>query len=321
MPIQIGSTLYGQEVNGGFGSYLSLGGNMQSHSPDTHGGAPESRRLTIGSKSEYAQLWSISYEDEEANDWHRLDDEELLKHPDGKEGGDVVVEFAGSGLTVFIGYPSFYDGRGMVQAYNIINDTVVEKPDCIHERYAALQGSNLGDRFGADVSTDVYGNFVVVGTDGGGFVRAASFDTGIVGGGFRRVGSEIKESENTFDFGSSVATGRVPYGGCPQCGFTLEHRRVAVGSSAKVYQFASESGEWVWYQIAEHSWHNGLPLKVSMSEQSLVVVVGTPDANDGQGRVDTYRILDLTGDHNKQMDNRKNSTDNSTANDKSSHDK
>lgn len=53
-----------------------------------------------------------------------------MKHPDGKEGGDVVVEFAGSGLTVFIGYPSFYDGRGMVQAYSIINDTIVEKPDC-----------------------------------------------------------------------------------------------------------------------------------------------------------------------------------------------
>jgi hypothetical protein len=272
----------------------------------------------IGSKAGYAQLWYISFNFTAFDDPEvvRLDDDILLNHPGGEQGDDVVVTLAGSGTTLFLGYPSYDDERGMVRAYDINNNLdIVEKYDCIHERYASFQGKDKGDRFGADISTDVFGNFVVIGTNGGGYVRAASFkaDVNNIDGGFRRVGSDIRTHSEmaSAGFGTSVATGRVPYKGCPQCGFELHGRRIVVGSTLGfyVYQFEGEQ-DWLWYQIAEHESQSGvMPVKVSMSVNSQYLVIGTPDAESGRGRVDAYTILDHNGEQSERNSNgKKNST-------------
>lgn len=176
----------------------------------------------------------------------------------------------------------------------------MEKNDCLHKRYASFQGKDKGDRFGADIRTDVYGNFVVIGTNGGGYARAASFkaDVNNIDGGFRCVGSDIRAHSEmaSADVGTFVATGHVSYKGCPQCGFELHGRRIVVGSTQgfHVYQFEGEQ-DWLWYQIAQHESQSGvMPIKVSLLVNSQYLVIGTPHAESSRGRVDADTILDHT---------------------------
>ena len=149
---------------------------------------------------------------------------------------------------------------------------------------------------------------MTIGTDGGGYARVIRYvvDTPSKGE-FRPVGNEIrlvdldvgvKESGNgssssVSDFGSSVATGRIPYKGCRTCESQLDDRRVVVGSSGgfRVYQFVEEEN--LWYQIAKHESPGGGMVEVSMSPNTVHLGVGTPGAEDGRGRFDVYKILDL----------------------------
>jgi hypothetical protein len=154
----------------------------------------------------------------------------------------------------------------------------------------------------------VSGDFVTIGTDGGGYARAISYvvDTPSKGE-FRPIGNEIRltvdvdveesgngSSSSVSDFGSSVSTGRIPYEGCITCDFPqFDKSRVVVGSSAgfRVYQFVEEEN--LWYQIAKHESPGGGMVKVSISPDTAHLGVGTPGAEDGRGCFDVYKILDL----------------------------
>jgi hypothetical protein len=48
----------------------------------------------------------------------------------------------------------------------------------------------------------------------------------------------------------------------------------------------------LWYQIAKHESPGGEMVKVSMSPNTVHLVIGTPGAEDGRGRLDVYKILD-----------------------------
>jgi len=296
--------LYGKEIDDGFGVNIAL-----SQRPPGR----DDLRLAIGSNSGYAQLWDIV-----DGLWHRLDDKNggdggFLNHPEGKAGGEVTVSLPGSPgfeRNLFVGYPSFDSDRGIVRIVVVGGNTGNVS---LTERFDGdifLQGSRQGDRFGTDIDTDIEGKFVAIGAGGGGYVRAISFyaNTSSEEVKVRPVGSEIRlnfndgEEESSigsrFDFGSSVATGRVPYRGCPRCGFVLNGRRVAVGSSTGFYVFQFVEDESRWYQIAEHASDSGM-VEVSMSPDTVYLGVGTPSAGNGRGFLDIYKILDQEGDLRK----------------------
>jgi hypothetical protein len=96
----------------------------------------------------------------------------------------------------------------------------------------------------------------------------------------------------------TVDTGRVPYRGCPTCGFEVDNRRIIVGSSKGfvVYQFVGD--QLLWYHIASVTSQDGDGIEsgnivdVSMSPDCRYVGIGTPSAEGGRGRLDVYRILD-----------------------------
>eukprot|EP00984_Skeletonema_dohrnii_P001825 scaffold604_cov111-Skeletonema_dohrnii-CCMP3373.AAC.6 len=301
-PKQVLPTLYGKEIGDGFGVNIALG--LRNASLNN---VNDDRTLAIGSNSGYAQLWGSK-----DGVWHRLDDEDggLLNHPEGKEGGEVAVSLPGKGGKLYVGYPSFDNDRGMVRSFIEVGETDITNVTLM-ERFdgnSFLQGSRQGDRFGADVDTDAEGQFVAIGSGGGGYVRAISLhadatseevEVRIVGneirpdsnGGEEESNSSIGSSSSESDFGSSVATGRVPYRGCKICNFELNGRRVAVGSSAgfRVYQFVEDESRW--YQIAEQVSGGGM-VEVSMSPDTVYLGVGTPNAEDGRGVLDAYKILD-----------------------------
>eukprot|EP00985_Skeletonema_marinoi_P002566 scaffold1057_cov203-Skeletonema_marinoi.AAC.14 len=303
-PKQVLPTLYGKEIGDGFGVNIALG--VRNASLNNVDNENDDRTLAIGSNSGYAQLWGSK-----DGVWYRLDDEDggLLNHPEGKEGGEVAVSLPGKGGKLYVGYPSFDNDRGMVRSFielgktDITNVTLTER----FEGNSFLQGSRQGDRFGADIDTDAAGQFVAIGAGGGGYVRAISLNADATSEEveIRNVGNEIrpdshggeKESNSSIgsssesDFGSSVATGRVPYRGCQICNFELNGRRVAVGSSAgfRVYQYVEDESRW--YQIAEQVSDGGM-VEVSMSPDTVYLGVGTPNAEDGRGVLDAYKILD-----------------------------
>jgi len=295
--------LYGKEIDDGFGVNIAL-----SQRPPGR----DDLRLAIGSNSGYAQLWDIV-----DGLWHRLDDKNggdggFLNHPEGKAGGEVTVSLPGSPgfeRNLFVGYPSFDSDRGIVRIVVVGGNTGNVS---LTERFDGdifLQGSRQGDRFGTDIDTDIEGKFVAIGAGGGGYVRAISLyaDATSEEVEIRNVGNEIRPdshdgeeesnssigSSSISDFGSSVATGRVPYRGCRMCNFELNGRRVAVGSSAgfRVYQFVEDESRW--YQIAEQvQVLDGGMVEVSMSPDTEHLGVGTPNAEDGRGVLDAYKILD-----------------------------
>eukprot|EP00985_Skeletonema_marinoi_P002555 scaffold1057_cov203-Skeletonema_marinoi.AAC.3 len=304
-PKQVLPTLYGKEIGDGFGVNIALGYRNASLNNEDND-RTLAITLAIGSNSGYAQLWGSK-----DGTWHRLDDADggLLNHPEGKEGGEVAVSLPGKGGKLYVGYPSFDNDRGMVRSFielgktDITNVTLTEH----FEGNSFLQGNRQGDRFGADIDTDAAGQFVAIGAGGGGYVRAISLNADatseeveirIVGNEIRPDSNDGEEESNSSigsssmsDFGSSVATGRVPYRGCKICNFELNGRRVAVGSSAgfRVYQFVEDESRW--YQIAEQVSDGGM-VEVSMSPDTVYLGVGTPNAEDGRGVLDAYKILD-----------------------------
>eukprot|EP00984_Skeletonema_dohrnii_P000318 scaffold110_cov89-Skeletonema_dohrnii-CCMP3373.AAC.2 len=302
-PKQVGITLYGKEIDDGFGVNIAL---SALKSPPGR----EDLRLAIGSNSGYAQLW-----DNVDGLWHPHDFD-FLNHPEGKEGGEVTVSLPGSlasAQKLFVGYPSFDSDRGIVRSF-VVSGRAGNKNVSLTEQFdgdSFLQGSRQGDQFGTDIDTDIKGDFVAIGAGGGGYVRAISLypNTSSEEVKVRPVGSDIRLDSNDgeeesrigsgSDFGSSVATGRVPYRGCPRCGFVLNGRRVAVGSSAgfRVFQFVEDESRW--YQIAEQTSDSGM-VEVSMSPDSVHLGVGTPSAEDGRGVLDVYTILDQEGDIRKE---------------------
>jgi len=302
-PKQVGITLYGKEIDDGFGVNIAL---SQLKSPPGR----EDLRLVIGSNSGYAQLW-----DNVDGLWHPLAPFGFLNHPEGKEGGEVTVSLPGSPASeqkLFVGYPSFDSDRGIVRSF-VLSGRTGNKNVSLTEQFdgdSFLQGSRQGDQFGTDIDTDIKGDFVAIGAGGGGYVRAISLypNTSSEEVKVRPVGSDIRldstdgEEESSIgsgsDFGSSVATGRVPYRGCPRCGFVLNGRRLAVGSSTgfRVFQFVEDESRW--YQIAEQTSDSGM-VEVSMSPDSVHLGVGTPSAEDGRGVLDVYKILDQEGDIRK----------------------
>jgi hypothetical protein len=293
-----------KEIDDGFGANIAL---CQLKSPPGR----EDLRLVIGSNSGYAQLW-----DNVDDLWHTLDPFGFLNHPEGKEGGEVTVSLPGSPASeqkLFVGYPSFDSDLGIVRSF-VVSGRTGNKNVSLTEQFdgdSFLQGSRQGDQFGTDIDTDIKGDFVAIGAGGGGYVRAISLypNTSSEEVKVRPVGSDIRldtndeEEESSIgsgsDFGSSVATGRVPYRGCPRCGFVLNDRRVAVGSSTGfcVFQFVEDDSRW--YQIAEQTSDSGM-VEVSMSQDSVHLGVGRPSADDGRGVLDVYKILDQEGDIRKE---------------------
>lgn len=332
-PQQIGSTIHGLSNNDGFGNSIGLGATGGTALDGNKGW-----RLAIGTKNGgYAQLWEVSLENNAFNDdWELLHDEVLSNYPsrssNATEGGQIVgnevtVALAGAGLAFFVGYPSYDNDRGMVRSYSIqghcspvdgcLNVSLVERHD--PPRYLCLQGNNEGDKFGSAIDTDAFGNFAVVGTNGGGYARAVSFFENLPGGEFQPVGHDIRPPPSSdssgndgggggekekltgigermgregSDFGTSVATSRVQYGGCRMCVPSLENRRVVVGSSTgfRVYQYINRDLRW--YQIAAMKIMDKGNLKVNMSPDAVDIGVGMPEAENGRGLLFVYRILD-----------------------------
>jgi hypothetical protein len=332
-PQQIGQTFYGKHVNDGFGSSVSVSGaaSKATDRPDSRDGG---YRLAIGSKGGYAELWTMSRVNEDFMDeWVRNDEGGILDHPDHNyseddnidhlDDGEVIVTLSGAGLALYVGFPSYDNNRGIVKSFSLMGGSLVQRKD--PPRHNSLEGLEEGDRFGSDIATDIQGGFAVIGTRGGGYVRAVEFVDGPMAlSQFRPVGgskipfvyaappgqesradgvsdgeevmTEIGEDGN---YGLlTVDTGRVPYKGCPQCGFEVDNRRIIVGSSKGfvVYQFVGD--ELLWYHIASVTSQEGDGIEsghivdVSMSPDCRHVGVGTPSAEGGRGRLDVYRILD-----------------------------
>lgn len=322
-------------MNDGFGSSVSVSG-AASKATDRPGSEDGGYRLAIGSKGGYAELWIKSRVNEVFMDeWVRLDEGGILDHPDYNysedenidhlDDGEVIVTLSGQGLALYVGFPSYDNNRGIVKSFSLKGGSLVERKD--PPRHNSLEGLEEGDRFGSDIATDVQGGFAVIGTRGGGYVRAVEFVDGMAQGHFRPVGgskipfvyatappgeesptdgvkndgeevmTEISEDGN---YGLlTVDTGRVPYRGCPTCGFEVDNRRIIVGSSKGfvVYQFVGD--ELLWYQIASvisqgDGMQSGNIVDVSMSPDCRHVGAGTPSAEGGRGRLDVYMILDHT---------------------------
>ncbi|KAL7454864.1 hypothetical protein ACHAWC_009003 [Mediolabrus comicus] len=330
-PQQMGQTLYGKHVNDGFGSSVSVSGAARKATdrPDSKDGG---NRLAIGSKGGYAELWILSrVYDEYMDEWVRLDEGGVLDHPDynysedkniDHDDGEVIVTLSGQGLALYVGFPSYDNNRGIVKSFSLAGGSPVQRID--PPRHNSLEGLEEGDRFGSDIATDVQGGFAVIGTRGGGYVRAVEFVDVPAPGQFRPVGGSkipyvyaappgqesladgVNEGEEVMteisedgNYGLlTVDTGRVPYRGCPTCGFEVDNRRIIVGSSKGfvVYQFVGD--ELLWYHIASVTSQEGDGIEsgnivdVSMSPDCRYVGIGTPSAEGGRGRLDVYRILD-----------------------------
>ena len=334
-PQQFGQTFYGKHENDGFGSSVSVGAaaDKATDRPDSKNGG---YRLAIGSKGGYAELWFMARVYEEFMDeWVRLDEGGILDHPDYNysededidhlDDGEVIVTLSGTGLALYVGFPSYDNNRGIVKSFSLAGGSLLERHD--PPRHSSLEGLEEGDRFGSDIATDARGGFAVIGTRGGGYVRAVEFVDGPMAQEFRPVGGYkipfvyaappgqesltdgvendgeevMTDISEDGDYGLlTVDTGRVPYGGCPTCGFEVDKRRIIVGSSKGfvVYQFVGD--KLLWYHIASvisqegDGMESGNIVDVSMSPDCRHVGVGTPSAEGGRGRLDVYMILDHT---------------------------
>lgn len=262
--------------------------------------------ILIGSNSGYAQLWgavqnitrnSTTPNNRELGPWVRLD---LAGELDMRDTTEVVVTMAGQGGRMFLGYPIANNERGIVRAFNIGPTNSSSFVSFANgEDSEVFTGENDGDHFGKSLSTNINGQFVAIGASGGGYVRALVNWRGTA---WEIAGEPIHASGLDSNFGSSVATGIILYGGCDRCAFQLDGTRIVVSSpgscsvngTTSIYQFVSDSNRWM--QIGDIPGDgvedNGQePSSVTMSADSGVIAAGCPHYGDRSGRVVIYNIL------------------------------
>ena len=297
-------TVFGEMPGDGFGSSVSLLQRIGF-------GSQTPLRLAVGSYAGYVHVFEnirdkgkFARIDSLAFDYDRPGDEDRAR---------VVVAQPsiqpGNHFSLLLGYPDYLANKGLVKAYSL--DTDVDANVVVFEQVGSeLHGNENGDGFGASLSVDQQGLFVAVGSQGGGYVKAF----GLSSGDWIQVGQTLL-APSTHEkplFGSSVSTGKIPFGSCRSCAYTVDGFRIIIGSPAYsnysdnmvddegttagngkaiVVQFDKDADQWMGVgDIVGNDRNEGLGTSVAMSEGSTFVAVGSPFANNGRGKVSLYMI-------------------------------
>ena len=308
---QIGDAIYGENLGDGFASSIAL---AQMHNTESRG-----LILLVGSfYGGYAQLWAAMEEEDSGQytPWSRLDENDIFHHKVG-DASDVVVAISNQNL--FLGSPEANNKRGVVRMYsfgsiarNPTNSSLLTAEITEEDDNNLFIGVNEDDRFGSSISTDKFGDFVVIG--GAGYARALHRNSTTES--WRVVGNNDIEAPSC----SSVATGRVSAGvPCRGCPNDLNATRIAIASSGKavIYQFNEDRDDWVQIGdsiVASDDNACNQPLEitqemkfirpdalwahhvsVAMSIDSMQIAVTCPASDENRGRVSIYNILPNEG--------------------------
>jgi hypothetical protein len=231
----------------GFGSSIGFSGT----------GLHSLQRVVVGSDSGHVRVYRFKYLDRTVPVWQRLDGG-LLTPDAASNTGKAVVAMAGSGVRFAVGYPSL----GKVSLYRFVDEEILDENssrpsiELVDEVYS--EGDD-GDMFGQSLSVDAFANFLVVGAKG--YARSywlRVFPSSISGFELVAAGDKIiGEESDGEDFGSVVASGRVPVhnGACLTCPFVLDQQRIAISSPAydsgrgRVLLFQYSEDEEVWQPL------------------------------------------------------------------------
>jgi hypothetical protein len=157
-------------------------------------------------------------------------------------------------------------------------------------------GDKEGDRFGSSNSTDKSGNFVVVGSERGGYVRTMmnlQKDDNNQTALWKATGNNTIEAVSC----SSVFVGRLSLGSCRRCENTINGTHIVAASDGKahVYQFfeARDEGLQLGDIIAAGDSCANILVRVAMPPNCQEIAVTCPYnfPDKMRGRVSIYNII------------------------------